>query len=52
MRPYKGNDGVTRDSIAWVAQTKAGQIGEVTPGAPSVPTAGYMEVDESEPLPF
>lgn len=50
MRPYKGNDGVTRDSVAWVAKSKAGQIGEVQqPAAPA--SGGFVEVADEE-LPF
>lgn len=46
MKPYKGNDGVERDSIFWTAPTKAGQYG----AAPATATS-YTQV-ENEDLPF
>ena len=49
MRPYKSNDGTMRDSVAWVAKTKAGEIGEVQQPAPA--GGGFVEVPEEE-LPF
>lgn len=46
MKPYKGNDGVERDSIFWTAPTKAGQYG----AAPET-AAKYTPVEDEE-LPF
>lgn len=47
MRPYKGNDGVERDSIFWTAPTKAGQY-----GAPPAIYAGYTIAIPDEDTPF
>jgi len=50
MRPYKGKDGVERDSIGWTAQTKAGQYGQPLPNA--LAGSGYTLVEEDEETPF
>jgi len=44
MKPYKGQDGVERDSIFWTAPTKAGQIETVSP----VREDGFIQVDSDE----
>lgn len=56
MRPYTGNDGVTRDSICWTAATKAEPPKSFEPDgkaeAPAAPAGGgFVQVDEEE-LPF
>lgn len=48
MRPFKGQDGVERDSIAWTAPTKAGQIAE-NPNA--LAGSGFVLVEDEE-VPF
>lgn len=44
MRPFRGEDGVERDAIAWTAETKAGQI--VTDN--SLAGSGFTLADEEE----
>lgn len=48
MKPYKGNDGVERDSIFFAKKTEAGQAVQAAPmGTPE----GYQEVTD-EDMPF
>ena len=58
MRPYKGNDGVERDSIAWTGASKAKPYstsiggGEDAQEQPAQPASGsFVQVDDEE-LPF
>lgn len=56
MRPYKGNDGVERDSIAWTGASKAAPFSASLDESPAEVTAetqksGFVPV-EDEDLPF
>lgn len=49
MKPYKGNDGVERDSIQYTKPTEAGEMGETLKA--NVPD-GFVAVESDDELPF